>query len=187
MNIAKIVFIMLILSLYSCALSIEEKLIENHINTNDNETRVQSLDIIFLQDITSKDSLDYLVKYFNKKRADKIKQLEKTMQDLSEELKKATENKSTDKNEQDNVETYYRNMIKESKNYIQAYKSDCKGTFLEKTYLKINALKSNTDSVLTKKYLVKYVVVDPQDEVEIEVKENTFFLNSDRTNILLVE
>lgn len=196
--------------LVSCSQSKEELLISDYEQTIGNTKTNLNLKfekVEFIKDITTKDSLEILRKYFNEKRDKKIKEFEFEINSdemSNEKFKNIINNDKTNNNEIDNIlnDFIYGNVSKkelqisinenkiniiQNRYNIKLYKGDCKGTPLEETYNKIKELENkNLDSILSKEYDVVYTIKNPfLNNVEQTISRKYYF-NSDISRILKV-
>lgn len=191
----KIMFFIGMYFLISCSPSKEEQLISDYEQTIGNTKTNLNLKfnkVEFVKDITSKDSLDNLIKYFNEEQGNMIKKIERDLK-LSEEnlvvnkkilniLKDYEFSRKMYQKKIDSLEL----IIKVSHEYIEKYNGDCKGTFLEETLNKINKLETNLDSVLSKEYDVVYTINNPLLNNVEQTISKTYFIDSDLTKIIKV-
>ncbi len=178
--------------LISCSPSKEELLISDYEQTIGNTKTNLNLKFVkveFVKDVTSNDSLEVLSKHFNEKKEKKIKQLKELMEMDNKIIKGYEQIRSTDPYMKD----FYKGRITNLKESVQrrdksidTYNGDCKGTFLELMYNKINKLETNLDSVLSKKYNVVYTINNPMLNNVEQTLTKTYYFNSNITEILNV-
>ena len=180
--------------LVSCSPSKEEQLISDYEQTIGNTKTNLNLKfekVEFVKDITSKDSLLFLTKDFNKKRENIINKIESLIESyekmisgnkkLKRELKGVKIKKTTQEWIDKDIKNIEKNRVK-----IELYNGDCKGTFLELTYNKIKKLETNLDSILCKEYSVVYTINNPMlNNVEQTISKK-YFINSEKSKILKV-
>lgn len=180
--------------LISCSPSKEELLIfdyEQTIGNTKTDLNLKFVKLEFVKDITSRDSLEFLRNYFNEKKTNKIKEFEYdiTRDSLNNVINKLMVETMIDKHTK---EIYQGNVdrmeedIKRYREWIDIYNGDCKGTFLEEIYIKINKFEKNLDSILSKEYDVIYTIKNPMlNNVEQTISKKYYF-NSKISKILKV-
>lgn len=168
--------------LVSCSPSKEELLIsdfEQTIGNTKTNLNLKFNKLEFIKNITWKDSLDFYIEYFEKKRDEKINELEESIQMNKNILNTITiEPIKIFKSKEFEIEN------KKKQSQIDLYKSDCKGTFLEEVYSIINTPNLNRDSILSKVYDVVYTIKNPMLNNVEQTISKTYYLNSDLTKIL---
>lgn len=183
------------LTTISCQKSKEEILIADYAQTlgsakMDLNFKLQRLEKI--KDITANDSALILTLTFEEKKKIKLEQLSESLNDSTmlkfykEQLELAKKNKALNSL----VESYTSNIksereaIQQTKNYIELYNGDCKGTFLEPLYISIKEYETSPEKLLATEYNVTYSIENPLlNNVKQEIN-GVFVLNADRTKVI---
>lgn len=180
--------------LISCSQSKEELLISDYEQTIGNTKTNLNLKFNkfeFIKDITWKDSLELLTVYFKEKKEKKIEQFEILKNSDIDDLESYKVYLKKEKYNSNKVmlKEYIDEREKSIQGYnesIELYNGDCKGTFLEDVYSKINNPNLNGDSILSKVYDVVYTIKNPLLNNVEQTISKTYYLNSDLTKILKV-
>ena len=177
----KTIYLFVSLVFFSCSMSKEELLISEYEQTLENtktDLNLKFKKLEFVKNITWKDSLSLLKKYFDKSRKERIKYEENEIIELNKKIKNRIKYGSS--------YSIYEEIIKVKQKHIESFKGDCKGTYLEKTYLKIHNSNLNSDSILSKEYDVIYTIQNPLLNNVKQTIFKKYYLNSDLTKILKV-
>ncbi len=160
--------------LFSCSRYSKEQMLYDYVkktsfeklNVNIDHLDFNILLLMKISNITAKDSLILMQKYFDIKKKEKIDYFTQQLE-LYKNLNmgyaytiKNTKNQSINDMHQDFTDNIEEN-IKRIQNCINLYNGDCKGTFLEPVLSKIKRYKMNPDKVLSSKYEANYTLTDP--------------------------
>ncbi len=198
-------FFLLILAVFfmSCEKSQEEKLIATHVQTIGDAKMDLNFDLKNLdkvRDITAKDSLDILKPEFEEKRTEKLSQLNASLEDstMIEFYQEQIEKYKTDplysgEIFEGSIERFESSLSEEkeskerTKEIINTYETDCKGTFLEPIYNRINQYEQTPDKILATEYKVNYSIENPMLNNEKQEFDKIFIINGERTKVLFTE
>lgn len=173
----------------SCKPSKVEQLILDHEQTIDGvktDFNMKIIELTKLRDFTASDSLLILEPYFEKKKADKIKNLRFSIESDSVRLIVA-EMKIKDRDLADiyrDEVANIKNQIALTKSIINIFETDCKETFLESTYSSIQKFSANRDSVLYTIYSCEYSVLNPFLNNVKQTIKRTYYISPDESKII---
>jgi len=193
----KITLIAIIFSLlFSCSRNSEEQMLYDYVkkasfeklNVNIDQLDFKILSLMKISNITAKDSLILIQKYFDIKKKEKIdyftKQLEqyKNLNMGYAYTIKNKKNQSINDMHQDFTDNIEEN-IKRIQNCINLYNGDCKGTFLEPVLSKIKRYEMDPDNVLSSKYKANYTLTDRALNAK-ETFNYYYYTNFDNTSFI---
>lgn len=183
----------------SCEKSKEEKLISDYTQTIGKakmDLNFKMINLEKIRDITAKDSAEILKPIFEETRTEKLSQLTHSLQVntmlefYQNQLEDWKQSKVTGKYKNERIEYYEKSIVEEkenienSKKVIEAYKTDCKGTFLEPLYNTIQQYEEAPDKLLATEYNATYTIENPMLNNAKQEINTTYLLNGDRTEVL---
>lgn len=183
----------------SCEKSKEEILISDYTQTIGKakmDLNFKMINLEKIRDITAKDSAEILKPIFEETRTEKLSQLTHSLQVntmlefYQNQLEDWKQSKVTGKYKNERIEYYEKSIVEEkenienSKKVIEAYKTDCKGTFLEPLYNTIQQYEEAPDKLLATEYNATYTIENPMLNNAKQEINTTYLLNGDRTEVL---
>ncbi len=166
----KLVFIIFVVVVFSsCSSDPREQLVSDYEQTSgDTKTdlSLKVLKIVELGSVTANDSLMILEPEFAKNRDEKIESLKEIIQSNNvtiEYYREEAKNNKYPSIRKGNLKSaqFWEDINKGFEESIEIYNSDCKETFLESIYNRINDFKNDTSRILYNKAKVTYSIKNP--------------------------
>jgi len=171
------VFILVGLVLFiSCSSDPREQIISDYEQTTgDTKTdlSLRVIRIINLGSVTANDSLSILEPEFIRKRDEKIESIkESIIQDMK------------DKKEFPSIAYIYDTTINISNRFLKLYSTNCKGTFLEDQYNRIQEFKKDTSKIIYNKAKVTYSIKNPMMNYAKQEITKIYMFSSNNDSII---
>ena len=184
-NYVSILFIIIIFA--SCTRDPRESVIAAYEQTTgDTKTdlSLKVLEIIDLGYVIAQDSLDILMPEFIEKRDKNIETLKQSIKRDEEQIQDYKNSGKKYGLSNKSMIEMYENLIEISRNLINIYQTDCKGSFLEWHYNRISELKKDTSRVLFNKTKVSYSIKNPLLNYAKQEITKTYMFTPDNDSIL---
>ncbi len=183
--------------LISCQQSVEEKLIADYVQTFgkskiDANFKMKSIDKT--KDITAKDSLVIIKKYFETKKEEKISYFNEGIAFSKKRLESNTKELSETNPNHEGLIKIYKGIISDAEKNIvrnqesiKLYNGDCKGSFLEPIILKISEYEKQGNEIIYSEYKAVYSINNPMLNNVKQEFEKDFYISSDKKTVIEVE